>query len=205
MVWSKHDFEREVHRQMVELESIRKRCPGNADIHRRIDLLEESHRSVLRKLGDVFNGAVLHSADASKRRPAGNQDAGNQDAGNQDAGNQDAGNQDAGGRHGAELDPRVLQKFLRTSDQASGRLKKLLLKGFHGLHGLPPGGVETQRKPLRADPSWDLEEPEPCEGSKCITCGKTLFADQRRRAGIVFDGTGWHHRRCPSKGEVSGP
>lgn len=54
MVWSKHQFEREVCRQMVELESIRKRIVPDADVLERIDRLEESHRSILRKLNECF-------------------------------------------------------------------------------------------------------------------------------------------------------
>jgi hypothetical protein len=57
MVWSKHDFEREVRRQLVELEAIRKRLPGDSEVHRRLDQLEASHRQLLRKLGDVFQTA----------------------------------------------------------------------------------------------------------------------------------------------------
>jgi len=52
MVWSNHDFAREVRRQLVELESIRKRAPADAELHERIDRLEESHHYILRKLGD---------------------------------------------------------------------------------------------------------------------------------------------------------
>ena len=52
MVWSNVDFAREVRRQLVELESIRKRAPADAELHERIDRLEESHRYVLRKLAD---------------------------------------------------------------------------------------------------------------------------------------------------------
>jgi len=57
MVWSKHDFEREVRRQLVELEAIRKRLPVDSEVHRRLDQLEASHRQLLRKLGDVFKAA----------------------------------------------------------------------------------------------------------------------------------------------------
>jgi len=169
MVWSKHDFEREVRRQMVELESIRKRCPGNPDVHRRIDLLEESHRNVLRKLGDVFN-----SSEWSKEHSAKHQRA------------------SAHASSGAELDPRVLEKYLRSSDQASLRLKSIL-------------GVETTTRSLRAAPLRRRKETEPCFETKCGTCGETLFSGPRDPEGAVFDGTCWHHRRCPGEGELSGP
>ena len=173
MVWSKHDFEREVRRQMVELESIRKRCPGNFDVHRRIDLLEESHRNLLRKLGDVFNTSKWSKERSSKSQGA-----------------------SARPSSGAELNSRVLEKYLRTSDQASIRLTSLL-------------GVETKRKSLHAAPLRNVEETvaetEPYFDTKCATCGEALFSGQLRRDGVVFDGTGWHHRRCPREGELSGP
>jgi len=171
MVWSKHDFEREVRRQMVELESIRKRCPEDADVHRRIDLLEESHRNLLRKLGDAFN-----TSKWPRERPA------------------------QGPRPtGAKVDPQVLEKYLQTCDQAALRLRRLL-------------GIETKSASLQTTPSRRAEETEPCVekskpcfNTKCATCGEILFASQPGREGIVFDGTGWHHKHCPSKGELSGP
>jgi hypothetical protein len=50
MVWTKVDFEREVRRQLVEIASIRKRLPPASELLPRINLLEASHRSILRKL-----------------------------------------------------------------------------------------------------------------------------------------------------------
>jgi hypothetical protein len=71
MLWSKEDFEREVRRQLVELESIRKRVPALEEVHRKIDLLEKSQRSLLRKLGEFFEteGAPKRRA-RRKARPA---------------------------------------------------------------------------------------------------------------------------------------
>jgi hypothetical protein len=54
MVWSKLQFEREVCRQMIELESIRKRIVPDADVLERIDRLEESHRHLLRRIDECF-------------------------------------------------------------------------------------------------------------------------------------------------------
>ena len=54
MVWSKLDFEREVRRQLVELESIRKRLPANSEVRQKIDKLEASHMNLLRKLAEIF-------------------------------------------------------------------------------------------------------------------------------------------------------
>ena len=67
MIWSNVDFAREVRRQLVELESIRKRAPADAELHERIDRLEESHHYVLRKLVECSG----HSGPAEEkaRRP----------------------------------------------------------------------------------------------------------------------------------------
>ncbi len=54
MIWSKLDFEREVRRQLIELESIRKRVPADSDVRIRIDRLEASHVNLLRKLEEIL-------------------------------------------------------------------------------------------------------------------------------------------------------
>jgi|RhiMethySRZTD1v2_1073278.scaffolds.fasta_scaffold21863_7 ribosomal protein S27E len=54
MIWSKVDFEREVRRQLIELESIRKSVPAGADAHTKLDKLEASHKHILRKLDELF-------------------------------------------------------------------------------------------------------------------------------------------------------
>ncbi len=56
MIWSKLDFEREVRRQLIELESIRKRVPADSEVRQRIDRLEASHVNLLRKLEEIFPG-----------------------------------------------------------------------------------------------------------------------------------------------------
>ena len=71
MVWTKHEFEREVRRQLVELESIRKRVPANADVLERIDRLEESHRYLLRKLTECFQSAPPKRKRCGKPSPHG--------------------------------------------------------------------------------------------------------------------------------------
>jgi hypothetical protein len=70
MVWSKIDFAREVRRQLVELESIRKRAPADAELHERIDRLEESHHHVLRKLAESSAGSGLTEKKARRPRAA---------------------------------------------------------------------------------------------------------------------------------------
>ncbi len=56
MVWSKHDFEREIRRQLIELTSIRKRVSeGQEDLLERIDRLEVSQRYLIRKLDEFFD------------------------------------------------------------------------------------------------------------------------------------------------------
>jgi hypothetical protein len=57
MVWSKQEFEREVRRQIVELAALRKRVPAVKEVLDRIDRMEDSHRGLLRKLTELFDGA----------------------------------------------------------------------------------------------------------------------------------------------------
>ena len=54
MVWSKEDFVREVRRQMVELESLRRKIEAESDIQETLERLEESQVYLLRKLNDYF-------------------------------------------------------------------------------------------------------------------------------------------------------
>jgi hypothetical protein len=71
MIWSKLDFEREVRRQLVELESIRKRVPSNPEVHQRIDKLEASHKNILRKLAELFpQPKSLRTSSASPKLSA---------------------------------------------------------------------------------------------------------------------------------------
>jgi hypothetical protein len=71
MIWSKHDFEREVRRQLVELASIRKRVPQDPDVLARIGKLEESHKHLLKKLAEILpRGRHKGARDKKSRRPA---------------------------------------------------------------------------------------------------------------------------------------
>ena len=68
MIWSKLDFEREVRRQLIELESIRKRVPADSDVRKRIDRLEASHVNLLRKLEEIFPSNKAPSTSSIPRR-----------------------------------------------------------------------------------------------------------------------------------------
>ena len=54
MVWSKVDFEREVRRQLIELRALRRRVPATDEVLQRIERLEASHHTLLRKLNEYF-------------------------------------------------------------------------------------------------------------------------------------------------------
>jgi hypothetical protein len=71
MVWTKVDFEREVRRQLVEIESIRKRLPESPEVHERIDRLEASHRNLIRKLDEVFPAGSKAPKVQARRTPQG--------------------------------------------------------------------------------------------------------------------------------------
>ena len=54
MLWCQQDFEREVSRQLVEIESIRKRAAGSPEVSDRLDRLEESILHLMRKLRETL-------------------------------------------------------------------------------------------------------------------------------------------------------
>jgi hypothetical protein len=67
MLWKKKDFIREVRRQLVELESLRKKITAKQDVEDNLKKLEASQYSLLRKLEEQFesttDGSVLFSAN----------------------------------------------------------------------------------------------------------------------------------------------
>lgn len=55
MVWSLEDFIREIRRQLVELEALRKKMHSQDGGHENLERLEESQRYLLRKLNQYFD------------------------------------------------------------------------------------------------------------------------------------------------------
>jgi hypothetical protein len=68
MVWSQEDFSRELRRQLIEIESLRKRVGDNGSAHASIDRLEEAQLYVLRKLDEHFRS---RAEDEERRRGEG--------------------------------------------------------------------------------------------------------------------------------------
>ena len=55
MVWSHEDFIRELSRQLVELEALRKKLGEPGDVEEIIERIEESNRHLQRKMHEFFN------------------------------------------------------------------------------------------------------------------------------------------------------
>ena len=55
MVWSHDDFIRELSRQLVELEALRKRLEEPGDVGEIIQRIEESNLHLLKKMNEFFN------------------------------------------------------------------------------------------------------------------------------------------------------
>lgn len=69
MIWSEQDFEREVRRQLIELASIRKKVESDADVVRKLDKLEVSHRMLLRKISEFFKGKEAREGETAPSGP----------------------------------------------------------------------------------------------------------------------------------------
>ena len=54
MIWSREDIVREVRRQIVELDSLRRKVESESDVTEALERLEESQLRLLKKLNDYF-------------------------------------------------------------------------------------------------------------------------------------------------------
>lgn len=70
MVWNLEDFIREIRRQLVELEALRRKIRGEHGAHENIERLEKSQRHLLRKLSEYFKGSLTshhcHTSSAAE-------------------------------------------------------------------------------------------------------------------------------------------
>ena len=191
MIWSKIDFEREVRRQLVELESIRKRVPENSDVHQRIDKLEASHKNVLRKLTELFcwRGASDPALSASTSRDAGK--SAGKAAATRPATKSAARSSTAGETKVLQSKAvRALGRYLRTIEETA-QLKKVILGGRQGLRVL-----FTRRHHASKLPALD---------AKCATCGKVLLSSILGGEEVVFIENAWHHKDCAGGDGFSKP
>ena len=67
MVWSHDDFIRELSRQLVELETLRRKLEEPGDVGEVIERIEESNRHLLRKMHEFFQMRHLRKADGLER------------------------------------------------------------------------------------------------------------------------------------------
>ena len=129
MVWSHEDFMREVRRQLVELESLRKGIAAKADISESIDKLEESHHYLLRKL---FECSQADSGQLSDTGPNGTgpngtgpNDTGPNDTGPNDTGPNGTGPSGIPGVESVDSVPPSLQPFVEALVSHPGFLQEL--------------------------------------------------------------------------------
>lgn len=199
MVWSKQEFEREVRRQIVELESIRKRISTNtvsakAEALEKIDRLEASHRNLLRKLKELFTKAP------SKKKPSKQAEVG-----------------------GGEL-PAIfiaLEKYLKCLEPASptpagparaggldrsssGEYPGEMDESSHNTTGCSGGAGETAHGP----PSGfhHLFSPDarelPSLSEKCGFCGNLLISSLLGGDEVFYFEEAWYHRSCAEEGDA---
>ncbi|MBN1443822.1 MAG: hypothetical protein JXA90_14020 [Planctomycetes bacterium] len=64
MAWNQEDFARELRRQLVELESLRRKLDGSESALQSVEKLEESILYLLRKLEELFRSSAGWSGDA---------------------------------------------------------------------------------------------------------------------------------------------
>ncbi len=191
MIWSKIDFEREVRRQLVELESIRKRVPWNPDVHQRIDKLEASHKNVLCKLAELFcrrgaSGPALAAGTSRDEGKSAGKAAATRSATKSAARSTTAGQTRVLRSRAA----RALGRYLRTIEETA-QLKKVILGGRQGLRVL-----FTRSRRESKLPGLD---------AKCATCGKVLLSSILGGEEIVFVENAWHHKDCAGGDGFSKP
>ena len=196
MVWTKQQFEREVCRQLIELESIRKRV-ANKDVLERIDRLEESHLCLLRRLGECFQSASRASATChplSRQVKARRKEE-----------SSPIPVASRAGSGGANKPLKGLEKRSKCSATLSreGSLRGESILVASDADQLTPS-KDTQMTALKETPmdlGPALSETEtknqlPTFGQKCGTCGKILLSSILAGDEVVLRKTTWHHKEC---------
>ena len=176
MVWSQHDFERELKRQLIEIESIRKRVPQLEEIMERLDRLEESHLCLIRKLGEYFE----RTGEPAGSRPTSFEQSGEEIASELDG-------------QPSSIDEGLLAEFHVLSDQHSRLALRCLLEG-------PPSSADDGTQGEEPSPQVVLVAAAvlnvPDLNERCATCGKVLISSLLAGEGITQEGPDWHHQAC---------
>ncbi len=176
MVWSQHDFERELKRQLIEIESIRKRVPQLDEIRERLDRLEESHLCLIRKLSEYFQ---------REDDPASSGSTGFEKDGEEIASELD--------RQPSAIDEGLMAEFHVLSDQHSGLAHRC------GLNR-PPSSAEDGTQAELPSPQVVLVAEAvlnvPELNERCASCGKVLISSLLAGEAITQQGSVWHHQAC---------
>ena len=182
MVWSQHDFERELKRQLIEIESIRKRVPQRDEIMERLDRLEESHLCLIRKLSEYFQRAD---------DPAGSESTNFARDGEEIASELE--------RQSSSIDEGLLAEFHVLSDQHSRLARRCVLDG-------PPSSVEDGTQGEEPSPQVVLVAEAvlnvPDLNERCASCGKVLISSLLAGESIAQQGSEWHHQEGRIHGVV---
>jgi hypothetical protein len=183
MVWSHHDFERELKRQLIEIESIRKRIPKLDEIKERLDRLEQSHISLIRKLGEYFDRAdELTSAGSQTSGATGFAERSDENV------------SESGGELDAErLDEGLLAEFHLLSSQHARLARRRLPEG--AATSADDGTQTVESSPqvvLVAEAVLNV----PDLNERCATCGKLLISGLLAGERVTQRGSDWHHQAC---------
>lgn len=175
MVWSRHDFERELKRQLIEIESIRKRVPPLDEIMERLDRLEESHLSLIRKLGEYFQSRDGKSETTTDRDDVASEAHDQQ----------------------SPIDASLLAEFQLLSAQHSRLARRCMLEGAPAP---AEGSVEDRSSVDECSPQVVLVAEAvlnvPDLNERCATCGKVLISSLLAGESVTQQGSDWHHQTC---------
>jgi len=204
MVWSKIDFDKEVRRQLIELRSLRKRVPEEEDIVERIERLEASHHSLLRKLHEFFR--LVETAEpprppvgSARREPAG-KDRQNGSIPLQEAGPlkneehlESAPAETVSASEAAPCESRAPAQ----AGTSEAKTSETNLSGIEGAKTPAPGAVSTltaAQLTLGAKPGCG--EGFPSFDDRCGACGHLLLTGVLTGETAVFQGAEWYHGSC---------
>ena len=167
MVWSHDDFIRELSRQLVELETLRRKLEEPGEVGDIIERTEESNRHLLRKMHEFFK---CHIEVKICSEFAGEAGEGLLD----------------------DTPPEYLMACLQAMLQQPGVLKHLTSFSIE-----PNVEQVTDWKSLTmAEGLVNLEENDSLLQAKCGICGKLMVSSVLAGETIMKLGEDWHHKHC---------